>query len=263
MCEKWVGDRTKTATYWPLVLLPIAALLSHSAGCLTGGPEGPALAGSGSHCFELQQLTPNSDLQLTRTSCCTGLYNCLTSTCFSERRICTQFNPSTVNVIPWYLRPNLGRVGGQYVTVDANKTHSEKVRQKPRKNSVRGFEEILEATPEKRADAGHLSSISKIPQVKRTRLVGYYWRSKEEIIKDVLVRDDRDGPREIINAVLLREDRDGPREIINAVLLRDDRDGPREIIKDVLLRDDWDGPHERVRLLRAISVTWWLWCFIK
>ena len=86
-------------------------------------------AGSGSHCFELQPLTPNSDFQLTRTSCGTGLYNCLISPCFSERRICTQFNPSTVKVVPWYLRPDasvictgafliwqLGRVGGQYVT---------------------------------------------------------------------------------------------------------------------------------------------------
>ena len=58
-------------------------------------------ARSGSHCFKLQQLTPNSDLKLTQTSCSTGLYNCLTSTCFSERRICTQFNPSIVKVIPW------------------------------------------------------------------------------------------------------------------------------------------------------------------
>ena len=64
------------------------------------------LLGPGSHYFELQQLTPNSDLQLTRTSCSTGLYNCFTSTCFSERCICTQFNPSTVKVIPWYLRPD-------------------------------------------------------------------------------------------------------------------------------------------------------------
>ena len=59
------------------------------------------LLGPGSHSFELQQLTPNNDLQLTRTSCGTGLYNCLTSICFSERHICTQFNPSTVRVIPW------------------------------------------------------------------------------------------------------------------------------------------------------------------
>ena len=87
-------------------------------------------AGSGSHCFKLQQLTPNSDLQLTQTSCSTGLDNCLTPTCFSERRICTQFNPSTAKVIPWYLWLDalaiytgafliwqLGRFGGQYVTI--------------------------------------------------------------------------------------------------------------------------------------------------
>ena len=85
-------------------------------------------AGSGSRCLELQQT--DSKLQLTRTSCVSGLYNCLTSTCFSERHICTQLDPSTVKVIPWYLRPDapviytgafliwqLGRVGGQYVTI--------------------------------------------------------------------------------------------------------------------------------------------------
>ena len=90
----------KTATYWPPALLAITALLSRSPGCSTGGPEGPASAGTWFSLLELQQLTPNSDLQLTRTSCSTGLYNCLTPTCFSERRICTQFNPSTVKVIP-------------------------------------------------------------------------------------------------------------------------------------------------------------------
>ena len=100
--------------------------------CGTAQPEAlgaQLFAGFGSQCFELQQLTPNSDLQLTRTSCSTGLYNYLTSTCFSERRICTEFNPSTVKVIPWYLPPDalaiytgafliwqLGWVGGQYVT---------------------------------------------------------------------------------------------------------------------------------------------------
>ena len=83
---------------------------------------------SGSHCLELQQLTPNS--KLTRTCYGTGLYNWLMPTCFSERCICTQFNPSTVKDIPWYLWPDapfiytgvfliwqLGRVGGQYVTL--------------------------------------------------------------------------------------------------------------------------------------------------
>ena len=95
-----------------------------------GGLSFQLSAGSGPHCLELQQLTPNS--KLTRTSCGTGLYNCLTYTCFSERHICTQLNPSTVKVIPWYLRPDapviytdtfliwqLGRTGGQYVTLIA------------------------------------------------------------------------------------------------------------------------------------------------
>ena len=91
----------KAAIYWPPALLAIAALLSHPVGLLNWGPWGPSLsAGSWFSLFELQQLTPNSDLQLTRTSCSPGLYNCLTATCFSEHHICTQFNSSTIKVIP-------------------------------------------------------------------------------------------------------------------------------------------------------------------
>ena len=105
MCERWVRDWTKTATYWHPIPPSLAALLSSSAGLLNRGPSGPSsLLGAGSHYLELQRLTPNS--KLTQTSCSTGLYNCLKSTCFSEIRICTQFIPSTVNVIPWYLRPD-------------------------------------------------------------------------------------------------------------------------------------------------------------
>ena len=65
-----------------------------------GAPGAQLSAWSGSHCFRLQPLTPNSDLQLTQTSCSTGLYNYLTPTCFSEHHICTQFNQSIFKVIP-------------------------------------------------------------------------------------------------------------------------------------------------------------------
>ena len=95
-----------------------------------GAQRAQPLLGPGSHCFEMQQLTPISDLQLTWTSCSIGLYNCLIPTCFCEHHICTQFNPSSVKVIPWYLRPDapviytgafliwqLGWVRDQYVTV--------------------------------------------------------------------------------------------------------------------------------------------------
>ena len=59
MCERWVGDWTETATYWPLVPLSLAALLSRSARLLNRGPWGPnPLPRAGSHCLELQQLTP-------------------------------------------------------------------------------------------------------------------------------------------------------------------------------------------------------------
>ena len=114
---------------WPPVLPAIAALLFRSPGRLNRGPGGPASAGTWFSLLELQHLISNPVSKLTRTSCGTWLYNCLTPTCFSEHRICTQFNPSTVKVIPWYLRPDapviytgafliwqLGRVGGQYVT---------------------------------------------------------------------------------------------------------------------------------------------------
>ena len=78
ICERWVGDWTKTATYWTSALLATAALLSRSAGLLNRWPWGlgaQLLRGPGSHCFELQPLTLNSDLQLTWTSYGTGLYN--------------------------------------------------------------------------------------------------------------------------------------------------------------------------------------------
>ena len=60
--------------------------LSSCRAAQPGALKAQQRAGPVSHCFELQQLTPNSDLQLTRTSCSTRLYNCFTSTCFSERR---------------------------------------------------------------------------------------------------------------------------------------------------------------------------------
>ena len=55
----------KAATYWPPASLAIAGLLSYSAGLLHRGPWGPSSL-LGWFSLELQQLTPNSDLQLTR-----------------------------------------------------------------------------------------------------------------------------------------------------------------------------------------------------
>ena len=81
MCERWVGDWTKTATYWPPVPLSLAALLSRSAELLNQGSWGPIAL-----CWVLVLSTAShlllTDSKLTEPVCGPGLYNCLTPTCF-------------------------------------------------------------------------------------------------------------------------------------------------------------------------------------
>ena len=74
MCERWVGDWTDCNIFTP-VPLSLAAFLSHSAGLLNRESWGPSLLWG-------LVLTTASYLQLTEPVCGTGLYNCLTSTCF-------------------------------------------------------------------------------------------------------------------------------------------------------------------------------------
>ena len=60
MCERWVGDWTKTATYWPPALPGYSSTPFSSCGAPQPGALRAQLsAGSGSHCFEVQQLTTN------------------------------------------------------------------------------------------------------------------------------------------------------------------------------------------------------------
>ena len=83
MCERWAGDWTETATYWPPVPPSFAALLSRSAGLLNRGSWRPStLLSAGSHCLE---LTLNW-LQTNWTSCrnitLSQPFHCLALTCF-------------------------------------------------------------------------------------------------------------------------------------------------------------------------------------
>ena len=75
MCERWVGDCSDCN-----ILTPSSSVFSDTSFsfCSTRGPGGLSpLLGASSHCLKLQR-----ELQLTDSSCGTGLYNCLTSTCF-------------------------------------------------------------------------------------------------------------------------------------------------------------------------------------
>ena len=83
LCVRGELETEQTATYWPQVPLTIAALLSHSTGLLNRGSWGPRpSAGSWFSLPQTATRTATAWFQLTRTVCGTGLYNCLTFTCF-------------------------------------------------------------------------------------------------------------------------------------------------------------------------------------
>ena len=127
LCERWVGDWRKTAT--PSSSGYSRASFSFCWAAQPGAWGAQPLLGPGS-LFELQQLTPNSDLQLTDFQSHPGYIIVWHPPASCGVIIRTQFNPSTVKGIPWYLRPDapviytgaflswqLGRVWGQYVTI--------------------------------------------------------------------------------------------------------------------------------------------------
>ena len=84
----------------PPVPSSLAALLSRSAGLLNRGPWGYLAL-----CWVLV-LSTASYLQLIWISCRRGYIIIWHPPTSCERHICTQFNPLTVKVIPWYLRPD-------------------------------------------------------------------------------------------------------------------------------------------------------------
>ena len=104
LCVRGELETEQTATYWPPVPLTIAALLfSFCWAAQPGVRRAQAL------CWELvlTALNCNSNfncnwLQLTQTVCGTGLYNCLTSTCFPWVSQLHRIQP--IKVISWYFR---------------------------------------------------------------------------------------------------------------------------------------------------------------
>ena len=109
--------RRQIATYWPKVLLTIAALLSHFGWAaqpwVTEGPK-PSVC----RWFSIRHLVPNwpqlqlelTDWNWTEVVCGTWLYNCLTFTCFLwayRSATITEFNH--VHRSRWYY-DNLDRM---------------------------------------------------------------------------------------------------------------------------------------------------------
>ena len=118
ICERWIGDWTKTAAYWPPVPLSLAAFLSLSAGLLNRGPWEPdSLLG-----LVLTASNCNKWLQTKWTSSHTGLYNCLMFTCFlwasNLHAIQPVYSQGYTQISSTGCTSSLidGWVGGQYAT---------------------------------------------------------------------------------------------------------------------------------------------------
>ena len=93
---------------------------------------------------------------------------------------------------------------------------------------------------------GHLPPITKTIQVRRTRHAGHCWRSRDELIRDVLLWIPTHG----------RAKAGWPARTYIQQLCEDTGCCPEDLPKAMNDREEW---RERVRDIRATSTIWWWW----
>ena len=98
--------------------------------------------------------------------------------------------------------------------------------------------------------SGHLPPITKTIQVRRTRHAGHCWRSRDELVSDVLLWTPLYGR---VKAGL-------PAQAYIQLLCEDTGCSPEDLPKAMNDREKW---RERVKDIRACSTTWWWWwCYL-
>ena len=93
---------------------------------------------------------------------------------------------------------------------------------------------------------GHLPPITKTIQVRRTRHAGHCWRSRDELIRDVLLWIPTHG----------RAKAGRPARTYIQQLCEDTGCCPEDLPRVMNDREEW---RERVRDIRATSARWWWW----
>ena len=93
---------------------------------------------------------------------------------------------------------------------------------------------------------GHLPPIAKTIQVRRTRHAGHCWRSRDELISDVLLLTPTYG----------RAKSGRPARTYIQQLCEDMGCSPEDLSE---VMNDWEKWRERVRNIRASGTTWWWW----
>ena len=128
--------------------------------------------------------------------------------------------------------------------LDANETTGKEARRQLHKNAARNIEQVLAATPNKaptiRPPVSHHENI----KVRRTRHAGHCWRSRDELISDVLLWTPTYG----------RAKAERPAGTYSSyVRIRD------VALKTYQRRWTMGRSGERVRDIRASGATWWWW----
>ena len=133
--------------------------------------------------------------------------------------------------------------------LDANKTAGEKARLQLHKNAASNIEQVPEATPSKAQLYGHLPPITKTIKVRRTRHAGHCWRSRDELISDVLLLTPTYG----------RAKAGRPARTYIQQLCEDTGCSPENLPEAMNDREKW---RERVRDICAGGTTRWWWLLI-
>ena len=102
--------------------------------------------------------------------------------------------------------------------------------------------------PTRRQLYGHLPPITKTIQAGRTRHAGHCWRSKDEIVNDVLLWTPTYG----------RSKSGRPARTFIQQLCDDTGYNPEDLPAAMNNRETW---RERVRDIRASRTTWWFWFY--
>ena len=100
--------------------------------------------------------------------------------------------------------------------------------------------------PTKQQLYGYLQPITKTTQIRRTRHAGHFWRSRDELISDVLLWTPTHG----------RAKAGRPARTYIEQLCEDMRCSPEDLPKAMNDREGW---RERVRDIRADGTTKWWW----
>ena len=102
--------------------------------------------------------------------------------------------------------------------------------------------------PTKQQLYGHLPPITKIIQIRRTRHTGHCWRSKDELISEILLWTPSHGRAKVGR----------PARTYIQQLCADTRRSLEDLPGAMDNRDRW---RERVREICASSATWWWWLY--